>query len=652
MATPPPSESDESSPESTAPAPVSPVPLTDTWERLKENKVLQWGLAYLGAALAFAHGGDLLGHAFNWPEMLNRLILGFLIVGFPIALALAWYHGHKGLKQITTGEMTVVSFLILIGAGLLVVMVRAPAESSAEAPARDMSPALSRGSHSSAADAANSSAQSVAAVSAASVAVVPFVNLTGEAAKEYFSDGMAEELINSLSQVPGLKVPARTSSFAYKGRSVDIRQIAQDLGVATILEGSVRSAGDRIRVTAELVDARTGFHTWSKSYDRQFGDIFKLQDELAAAIVQALREHLNVTLPEAAPRAAPTQDVVAYQLYLQAGSIQNGSLESFRQSIALYDQAIARDPSFSRAFAGRAWVRASFVTFGFPVPHALEDAENDARRALALDPNQATAHSVLGITNALHGKWVEAELSFRAAIAADPTDAEILSTYAVTVLANTGRLREWRAKALEAYRLAPANALPVITLGLADVAMGQDADAKNSADLALKLNITPQLASSIYTKIASREGHYAEAAKYGVQIMPLSGVKAGGVETVQLAYAALGAPQKHTEARNALRRLAKAMTPAGAGPFGNDVAILYTQLGAIDDAYAWLDQILDAKPAGVVGDIWDLWQPEMASFRRDARFPVFTARLGFMEYWKQYGPPDSCTLEKDKLTCS
>ncbi len=121
------------------------------------------------------------------------------------------------------------------------------------------------------------------------MAVLPFANLTGETSKEYFSDGMAGELINSLSHISGLKVPARTSSFAYKGRNVDSRRIAQDLGVATILDGSVQSAGNRIRVTAELVDGRSGYQLWSDSYERPFTDIFKLQDDITAAIVQALR---------------------------------------------------------------------------------------------------------------------------------------------------------------------------------------------------------------------------------------------------------------------------------------------------------------------------------------------------------------------------
>src|SRR5580658_10173074 len=144
-----------------------------------------------------------------------------------------------------------------------------------------------------------------------SVAVLPFANLTGDATKEYLGDGMAEEVINMLTKVPGLKVPARTSSFAYKGRYVNVRDIGKDLQVGTILEGSVRSAGTEMRITAQLINAQDGLHLWSETYDRKFTDLFKLQDELAVAIVKALQVNLNGASPESVTQASPTKDVEA-----------------------------------------------------------------------------------------------------------------------------------------------------------------------------------------------------------------------------------------------------------------------------------------------------------------------------------------------------
>src|SRR5215469_6667491 len=155
-----------------------------------------------------------------------------------------------------------------------------------------------------------------------SIAVLPFASLSSDPEKDYFGDGIAEELIHLLARVPGLKVPARTSSFAYKGRNIDVRQIARELGVGMLLEGSVRSAGDSIRVTAQLVDAESGYHLWSQTFDRQFAEVFKLQDELAGAIVQKLEPNLgSVSKPPLQQDDPPTRNVEAYRLYLQARAV-------------------------------------------------------------------------------------------------------------------------------------------------------------------------------------------------------------------------------------------------------------------------------------------------------------------------------------------
>ena len=188
------------------------------------------------------------------------------------------------------------------------------------------------------------------------IAVLPFANLTGDASKEYLGDGMAEELINTLNKVQGLKVPARTSTFAYKGRNTDIRQIAKDLGVGTILQGSVRAADKRIRITAQLINAQDGLHLWSESYDEEFTDLFKLQDTLATAIMTALQPNLHAAAETAVSQGRPTRDVEAYQLYLQGSSLADRvTEENENRAIEYFQQAIARDPKFARAYAGVAY---------------------------------------------------------------------------------------------------------------------------------------------------------------------------------------------------------------------------------------------------------------------------------------------------------
>ena len=189
-----------------------------------------------------------------------------------------------------------------------------------------------------------------------SIAVLPFTNLSGDASKDYFSDGMSEELLNLLARVPGLQVAARTSAFAFKGRNVDIREVGRELGVETVLEGSVRQSGDQVRITAQLIDTETGFHLWSETYDRKLQDIFAVQDEIAQAIVDKLKIELAPKEQQLAQRdKAPTQNVEAYELYLQGRAIwKRRGEDNLRRAIDMYQAALARDPAFARAHAALA----------------------------------------------------------------------------------------------------------------------------------------------------------------------------------------------------------------------------------------------------------------------------------------------------------
>jgi adenylate cyclase len=263
--------------------PAAPAPSADLWQRVKEHKVLQWGLAYLGAALALAHGADLLGHTFHWPEALNRLLLGALIVGFPIALALAWYHGHRSLKTISTGEATIISILPVIGAGLLVLFVRPPAEST-----QDATVVASRTSAVTSTAPAHPTPSAID--SGPSIAVLPFVNMSSDREQEYFSDGLSEELLNELTNVPNLRVIGRTSSFAFKGKNEDLRTIGETLGVNHILKSA-----DSLRITAQLINPADGSHQWSGTYDRKLGDVFEIQEDIARTVASALRVSIEAS---------------------------------------------------------------------------------------------------------------------------------------------------------------------------------------------------------------------------------------------------------------------------------------------------------------------------------------------------------------------
>jgi TolB-like protein len=603
------------------------------WARIKDHKVLQWSLAYLGAALALAHGQELLAHTYNWPDVVGRVLMGALVVGFPISIALAWYHGHRGMTRLSAGEMTIVSLLLVIGAGLLIALVRVP-EGGRTAPLvrADVTAPAGR-----------------ASVPAASVAVVPFTNLTGEAGKEYFSDGMAEELINELTKVPGLKVPARTSSFAYKGRNIDIRQIARDLGVATILEGSVRSAGQRIRVTAQLVNAQTGYHMWSNTYDRDFGDVFKLQDDISAEIVDALKSSMNAQLPAAVAQTPPTQDAEAYRLYLQAqAQAQFGS----PQAISLVTQAIARDPRFARAYATRALMRVVEATRHIMDPDALVSADQDANKALGLDPRLSDAHVALGSLNAWRGDWLAAESNYQGAMQLDPRGTLPVLSRIIFLLSSSGHMQESLQESLRACALAPGSDFAASNAAIIYMLLGRDAESAHYGKLAVSLGRPGDSPAKFWNLM--RSGRYADAADLSAAGY-VGGMRSTAArETMRRVYAALGAPAQRSQAARSLRTLLDELRRTEPRiQHREGELVLAVMLGDFDLAFDIVKADLDQDvQLGTVGTSWSfLWMPEMRPFRLDPRFQGFVTRLKLFDYWKQYGPPDECSLVGQRLVC-
>ena len=249
------------------------------------------------------------------------------------------------------------------------------------------------------------------AAAAPSIAVLPFANMSDDKEQDYFSDGLAEEIINLLAQIPGLKVIARTSAFAFRGKEQDIRGIAEALGVSTVLEGSVRRAGSRIRVTAQLINAADGSHLWSERYDRELSDIFAVQDEISAAIAKALRVKLS---PEAASQRY-TPKLEAYEVYLKGKYLQaKVTPESMELARRCYEQASELDPAFGLAHVGLGYYWVSVAHFGRRSVHeCVPAARAEAERALQIDPSLADAHALLGYVAAMYDlDWAAAEKHF------------------------------------------------------------------------------------------------------------------------------------------------------------------------------------------------------------------------------------------------
>lgn len=505
---------------------------------------------------------------------------------------------------------------------------------------------------------ANVAATKAGAPSRASVAVLPFVTVSEDASKEYFGDGLAEELIHLLARVPGLAVPSRTSSFAYRARAVNLQQIARELRVAAILEGSVRSAGEHIRVTAQLIDGATGYHLWSQSFDRGFDDIFKLQDEIATAIVLAIRDRLSVPLPSLAAQTPPTKDVEAYRLYLQGASVAaRGSEMAVLEGIALLEQAIARDTQFARALGALAARRLTLVFLGRV--DALRDAERQAREALALDPSLAEAHAALVLANVVRRRWLEAEVSFQRTQRSGTLDP-IGLVQSLYLPASVGHLRRALARLREAYDRAPAEPQLLALLAIATIALPLEENATEEADryanLAMSLGM-PRGAGPlplVRLYVALRRGRRSEVIEaipnVVAQLMPTQRESVSRV--IELMQSGFSDRTARKAAVTALDDLVAAVPLESLGPvMAAQLIAWYTMLDAVASAYEFAERLLGrAAKTETMGMLltW-LWHPELRAFRNDARFEALTARLGLMDYWEINGPPDGYEITLGRL---
>ena len=286
--------------------------------------------------------------------------------------------------------------------------------------------------------------------SAISIAVLPFLNLSGDAGQEFFSDGMTEEITSALAMVPDLKVVARTSAFQFKGEKNDMRAVGQALNATHLIEGSVRKDGNRVRISAQLIEAGSGTHLWSENYDRQLSDIFATQEEIARTVVGSLMAPLGLA-PGERLVANRTDDVDSYQQYLRARALVRA--RAIADAIKLLESVVTRDPGFAPAWAllaeaysylpnySPAIRSGSFEEAGLVVQSALGEGEKAAREAIRLDPRRPGGYVVLGRIEGRRGKWAGAEDLLKQAVALDPNEPEALDYYA-SHLAGSGRLKE------------------------------------------------------------------------------------------------------------------------------------------------------------------------------------------------------------------
>ena len=355
-----------------------------------------------------------------------------------------------------------------------------------------------------------------------SIAVLPFANMSGDKEQEYFSDGLAEEIINALVKVPGLKVIARTSAFAFKGQNTDIRKIAETLGVTTVLEGSVRRSGNRIRVTAQLITAADGSHLWSERYDREMADVFAVQDEISAAISGALQVKLSPTAAAAKPRYTPK--LPAYEALLKAKHFHwKVTAESMEQAKVFYEQAIALDPQYALAHALYADYLFGRTTMGMtPLREAAPVARALAQRALQLDPSLPEVHSTLGILAAVFDfNWKEADSEFALATADDSASPHCHFVCGLGLL-GAGRRAEAVAQMEQAIQGDPLQTTIRVFLGACLGAVGRYAEAEEHFRQAMHLDANFFWAYVYLAELYAARGMFAEALPIAERAFDLS----------------------------------------------------------------------------------------------------------------------------------
>jgi TolB-like protein/Tfp pilus assembly protein PilF len=427
---------------------------------------------------------------------------------------------------------------------------------------------------------------STSVISDKSIAVLPFTDMSEKKDQEYFADGMAEEIIDLLVNIPGLKVISRTSSFQFKGKTEDLRSIATRLGVAYVLEGSVRKSGDHLRVTAQLISAQDGTHLWSQTYDRDLSDVLKMQDEIALALVRALQ--IEVGARELGWRPA-LRNTEAYTLYLQGLHADDRfDARGFEEAVSYFQRATALDPSSAEAelWLGNAYFGLGLYGF-MPSPVAFEKARLATERALKLDPNLARAHAQLGdIHRAYDWDWPGADREVKKAMALAPNDGNI-SFYAAVQSLGLGRCDDALEQINASLAQDPLGSFRYFALSKIQSCRGRLAEAEEAQRRSLDLRPTSAGGHYYLGQVLLARGQ-PEAALAEMLKETQDTIRFGGSAMV---YFAMG---RKTDSDAALAQMLK--SDADRHPFR--IAQVYAFRGETDDALKWLDRAYVEKDGG------------------------------------------------------
>jgi eukaryotic-like serine/threonine-protein kinase len=455
----------------------------------------------------------------------------------------------------------------------------------------------------------------------ASAAVLPFLDLSPQKDQEYFSDGLTEELITSLSQVSGLRVAARTSSFQFKGQSPDVHEVGRKLDVGAVLEGSVRKSGNRLRVSTQLISVKDGYQLWSESYDRDLSDVFAVQEDIARSIVAALRVRL-APARDSTLAVRPTGDLQAYDLYLKGRFAWNQRTgPALKEAVRHLEQAVARDSTFARAWAALADAYLLVVPYAGGSPaDTWRKARAAANKALALDSTSAEAYTALGYGTMIYGwDWPTAEENFRRAIRADPSYPTGHHWYG-DFLAGRGRLDESLREMRRAHELDPLSRQIGSELGWVYYLMHRSDEATAQIRQTLELDQNYGQAHFRLGLVQIQQHRYPEAIASFRRAIDLGAFYPLAASGLAFAYAASGNRDSAMRIVNDLKqRSARELVPPV------HIAMAYAGLGDATRGIEWLNRGIDQR------DIYipeNFFEPVLDPLRKDPRFGQVLTRMG------------------------
>jgi TolB-like protein len=584
---------------------------------LKRRHMYRVAAAYAVVAWLLLQIVNNVAPGLNLPNWAITLVIVLLAIGFPVALLFCWIQhlpDDGAAQQIKTNRLD----WILVGglATVIAIFLFQQFAQQANAPV----------------------SQAPSPVGAISIAVLPFANVSGDASQEFFSDGMTDEIIAALAKVPRLQVVARTSAFQFKGERRDTRAIGQALNARYLIDGSVRKAGDRVRITAQLVQADNGVGVWTDSYDRELKDIFATQSDIAQAIAGALRLPLGLQQADAlVPNRAPALEI--YDDFLRARAQLRARGAATADAAAILERLVARDPDYAPAWAllGRAY---SLAPINNPVirGRSTEDireaaqamwerTERIAKETIRLDSRNALGYSVLARTEVRKGNWAAAEDLYRHALELDANEPEVLDPYR-NMLAGVGRIKDALDVSRRLRELEPF--VPAYNLRYASILQ---TSGQIEASISILEMIPPdsETAGRINRNVVLARG-YATLGRYTDAANALRSIRNGNEMERRTGTAAAelldSAPTK-VDAPESLPYL-----EAG-------TSFAYVHVGALERTLEYPERLLDVGnlPAA---EIEVLWRPELAPLRKLERFKVFVRNAGLVDYWRARGWPDLC----------